>query len=113
MQQPSVYDSDPRRAPRQDLSPLLREAEPDASADRNGQGAVEANAPNAEIYLLKIQLEKYRKKTEEMEEDMKAMQQGQEWVHDKVTKHEVALQSERAPRRRRHGRTRRPRRHGG
>jgi hypothetical protein len=34
---------------------------------------------------------------EKMEEAMKAMQQGQEYVHDKVTKHEEVLQGARAP----------------
>ena len=79
MQQPSVYDGDLRRAtrqqdPRQDLFPLLRDAEPHAPVHRGDQGAVEANAPNAENSLLQLRLDSQQKMMEEMQARMDAMQ---------------------------------------
>jgi septal ring factor EnvC (AmiA/AmiB activator) len=72
------------------------DTEPHASARRNDQGAVEASAPNAEAYLLKLRLDSQQKDMEKMQAKMDAMQDRQEHVQDAIIKQEEALQSARA-----------------
>ena len=76
LQQPSVYDSDPRRTTRQDLGQQLHEADPDASASHGGQGT--GNSEIADVYLLKVQLAASQKQNEAMAAAMKVLQEGQE-----------------------------------
>ena len=82
MQQPSVYDSDPRRTTRQDLGQQLHKADHEASASHTGQGT--GNSEIADIYLLKVQLAASQRREEAMSEAMKILQKGQERANDNL-----------------------------
>ena len=83
---PSIHDSERQRLDRgQNLGQLLHDAGPNSSSGYSLQEPV-SESTLAENFQLKVQLEEYRKASEEQAQTIEGLKVGQQWAYDMLMK---------------------------